>query len=126
MPNLPTSLTFTVETLDDLVCSKANQDNFGVTYRGSLTTASQRVVGIIKVTHRDEGNASSPKERHIVDCTFTHYPTDGSPSYTNQNYYHQIRRKGDAYAMNAAMSAGMTNMLDGSHADGIGLLDWGI
>jgi len=126
MPSLPSTLSFTVETANDLVCSKANQDNFGTTYRGSLATATDNVVAIVKVSHRDEGSKTLPKERHIIDAKLTFYPLDGSPSRDSQCYVHYVRPRGSNKSMSAIVASGIVDSLDGASTLGIGVTDWGV
>jgi hypothetical protein len=126
MPSLPSTLTFTPETGVDIVCSKSNQDNFSVSYRGSAETSTARVVAAIKVMHRDEGSKTNPTERHAIDVLMTYYPLNGSPSYTAQTYVHQIRPRGSSPDVSGIISSGVAQTLNASTTLGGAVLDWGI
>jgi hypothetical protein len=126
MPSLPSTLSFTINAANDLVCSKVNQDNFGTTYRGSLATSTEDIVAIVKITHREEGTKTSPKERHVLDVVLTYYPNDGSPSYTAQTYVHFIRRRGSSKIHSERTASGIAQVLNPATTLGIGVMDWGV
>jgi hypothetical protein len=126
MPSLPSTLTFTIEPGVVLTASKSNQDNFSVSYRGSVETAAARIVAAIKVMHRDEGSKTNPTERHAIDVIMTYYPTNGSPSYTSQSYVHQIRPRGSNLSVSGIIGAGIADVLDPTSGLGQAALDWGI
>lgn len=122
--SLPTTISFSIDSADDLVCEKANQDNFGVTYRGSLETATQNIVAVVKVNRREEGTNANPKERHSIDATFTHYPLDGSPSYVTQSYVHMIKRRGSSSTMQGKVNEGIAQSLNPATSLGSSMLEW--
>jgi hypothetical protein len=127
--SLPATLTFTLNdeaTPDTVVVSKANQDNFGATYRGKTTLAdsSANVVATVKVRNRDEGSTGSPKERHIIDANVEFIPLDGSPSYSVQTYIHVIHPKGMATVGALSAVSGISNFADDSHATAASWVNW--
>lgn len=126
MPSLPSTIDLTIDAEDDLVCSKANQDNFGVTYRGSYENSSNKYVAMIKVKHSDEGSKTSPTERHILDATITVYPQDGSPSYVAQLYVHAIKGRGRSNDLTDTLRTGIAQVLNPTTSLGIGYMDWSI
>lgn len=126
MPSLPSTLAFTVLAAGDLVVSKANQDNFGTTYRGSLATPTDNVVMTVKVSHREEGSKTRPTERHILDAVATYYPLDGSPSRVVQTYVHMIRPRGSAMEQSEIVNSGIAQVLNQSTTLGIGVANWGV
>lgn len=124
--SLPTTLSITT-SIGVMVCSQANQDAFGVTYRGSQSDATYNVKGEIKIKHREEGSKLAPRERHSADVKLTYVPSDGiTPSFDVQAYVHYVfplaRPAADAGDPATALSTFVTD----AHADQLALLNWNI
>lgn len=109
--SLPTNLTFTIGVDEYIIASKVNQDNFGVTYRGTAVRASDstKIVAEVKVKHREEGSVLSRNERHICDATLTYFPADGSPSYKAQCYIHMIFPTGKPVSVMSDVCTGISH-----------------